>query len=802
MPSCFKLNIQKCSVDSIFINYIRFLYIMRALVFLYLLFSNAVFSQIGTGEWRLHVPTRQAIDVATIDSFVYTAYESGIMEYNIHTNEKFMLNKVNILSDIQLSCLDSDTTNKTVYVGYNNGNIDKIKNGSVLNIPAIKLAQIAGSKKINMFYIQEEYIYVATDFSIVVLDKAKDEVKDTYYPTNSLSPILDILIVGDTIYSLTTNKLQKASLLNPAISDPSQWINETRLPELISIDQSYKEIEQVAQDIYVLFALSDYGMDSVFKLNQTGYELLTNYPYSIEIRTIKNRNNDLYVCADGAILTYDQSGIPYSNYLSLYLNIWFKPNAIDFLAPDIWVADGDKSGLIRIIGNYSYLEVPILGPPKNQFYSMDGYNGSIAIASGTLNGIAPSFSISGAYVFKDEQWSLKDKSNIPNWDTITIHDFLGVSINPTNTDQMALCSYSPNPLTLVSVSGDEAQTYNQSNSIIENTYLNNGWSLCSDVCYDDNGRLWVLNGYTQEPLKVLDENNAWHSFDAGANSRNKFSSKMVVDYNNNIWFVMRSQGFFGYDFGSDVSDKSDDRYKQFTASVNNGNLPSNEVTALAVDFQNEIWVGTESGFAILYNSDASLDAASGDFELQRIKVEYEGNVEYVLGDTWITDIEVDGGNRKWMATASAGIVLLSSDGSTIIEQHTTDNSPIISNVIYDLQLNHKTGELFIVTDKGLMSYRTNATYEDPNYSTVKVFPNPVRPNFNGLITIQGIRYDSDVKITDVAGNLVYKTTSNGGTASWNGQTLDGQKVATGVYLIWTAAKTGAGRKVGKVLVIN
>ena len=101
-----------------------------------------------------------------------------------------------------------------------------------------------------------------------------------------------------------------------------------------------------------------------------------------------------------------------------------------------------------------------------------------------------------------------------------------------------------------------------------------------------------------------------------------------------------------------------------------------------------------------------------------------------------------------------------------------------------------------------MSYRTNATYEDPNYSTVKVFPNPVRPNFNGLITIQGIRYDSDVKITDVAGNLVYKTTSNGGTASWNGQTLDGQKVATGVYLIWTAAKTGAGRKVGKVLVIN
>ena len=155
-----------------------------------------------------------------------------------------------------------------------------------------------------------------------------------------------------------------------------------------------------------------------------------------------------------------------------------------------------------------------------------------------------------------------------------------------------------------------------------------------------------------------------------------------------------------------------------------------------------------------------------------------------------------------MGTASAGIVLLSADGSSIIEQFTKDNSPLISNVIYDLQLNHQTGELFIITDMGLISYRTNATYEDPNYSNVNVFPNPVRPNFNGLITIQGIRYNSDVKITDVAGNLVYKTTSNGGTASWNGRTLDGQKVATGVYLIWTAANSGAGRKVGKVLVIN
>ena len=131
-----------------------------------------------------------------------------------------------------------------------------------------------------------------------------------------------------------------------------------------------------------------------------------------------------------------------------------------------------------------------------------------------------------------------------------------------------------------------------------------------------------------------------------------------------------------------------------------------------------------------------------------------------------------------------------------------DNSPLISDNIYDLKIDHNTGELFIITDLGLVSYRSNATYEDPEYSNVIVYPNPVRPNYEGLVTIQGIRYDSDVKVTDISGNLVFKTTSNGGTATWNGRTLDGNKASSGVYLIWTATNQGSSRKVGKVVLIN
>ena len=92
--------------------------------------------------------------------------------------------------------------------------------------------------------------------------------------------------------------------------------------------------------------------------------------------------------------------------------------------------------------------------------------------------------------------------------------------------------------------------------------------------------------------------------------------------------------------------------------------------------------------------------------------------------------------------------------------------------------------------------------DDANYSSTKVFPNPVRPNYTGLITIQGIRYDSDVKVTDAAGNLIFKTTSNGGTATWDGNRVDGTPVESGVYLIWTATNQGTSNKVGKVVIVR
>lgn len=772
---------------------------MKRIILLFLCFSTFVLkAQIGTGTWKLHVSTSKAIDVVASENEVFTAYVNGMSIYNIDTEEHRLLTALNGLSDIEISCLYFDEVQNAVYIGYKNGNIDKYKNGEIVNIPAIKLAQISVSKRINRFERNGIYVYAANDFSIVQLDASKNEVKETFYPSNSTERIVDVAIYQDSIYALTPTQLLKGFLPNPILPDYSQWVRDIRLPYQTA--NKYTEMDLFNDRLVVLKKSDDYGTDSVYRINASDLELVTNLPFSVEINSINVVDNYLSVNIDGVINLYnDNLQIPES-YGAGNFSTWFSSSRTARNQSGLWSADM-KHGLVLYPSEISYQTYPIEGSKNNQFYAMDAQNGKLAIASGRINGSSPGFTRNGVHFYQNANWELLNVTNVTQWPESQIWDFIDVAINPNDTSEVAMCTYSYLPLTLMNTS--DTLVFTGANSPIKPSSIGNGWSLVSDVLFDKRGNLWSLNGYSDQPLKVRDKTGAWYSFDCGPNAKNKFTTKMIQDFDEILWFATKTDGIIGYQHNGTISDPSDDKMITLDEGEFSGNLPSIAVTALAADFDGELWIGTETGFAILYNSAAAFDAQPGDFNTQQVKINFEGNGEFVLGKTHITDIEVDGGNRKWMGTANGGIILLSADGSEILEQFTTDNSPIISNVIVDLQLNQETGELYIVTDKGLVSYRTNATYEDPEYSNVIVFPNPVKPNYFGPVTIQGIRYDSDVKVTDVAGNLIYRTTSNGGTATWNGQNLNGEKVPTGVYFIWTATNfDGRDRKVGKVMVIR
>ena len=101
-----------------------------------------------------------------------------------------------------------------------------------------------------------------------------------------------------------------------------------------------------------------------------------------------------------------------------------------------------------------------------------------------------------------------------------------------------------------------------------------------------------------------------------------------------------------------------------------------------------------------------------------------------------------------------------------------------------------------------ISLRAEATKGSNSFSQVTVFPNTVRPDYEGVVTIKGLLTDAVVKITDVSGNLIYQTVSLGGQATWDGRSFEGEKAHTGVYLIFCSDEDGNMNHVTKLLFVR
>lgn len=762
---------------------------------------TASMGQIGTGEWRIHSQSLNAKDVVSNGNTLYAAFDAALLEYDADYKELSTWDVTNGLSDIQLTRLGVHPGSGSVFVGYENGNIDQIQNGQAINIPGLKLATIMGSKRIHSIKSKGNYTYFATGIGIVKVDPARHEIRDTYYPNASEEEIIEITFKGDSIYALTKTRMYKGNLNNPALADSSQWTLDTRLPVISDSQFEYRDLECWNDSLYYQKNFTGWGSDSVFVIRPGGNAQIVDLQDFGELISLQLTGNNLVMNGDGIQAIFND------NYSFNFFVQEYAPGTMlavnSFIAFDdvFWYADA-RSGLMKRRQDGVFEQVQFKGPSRNTFFSMDWHEGVLAVVPGAVNNNSESYFSPGVMYFEEEEWTgIKNGYENSLWKAVRTWDKTSVSINPKNTNQVALGGFSLTPLSLIDKeNGIVTDTFSTSNAPF--TRFINGSVFLSSLTYDDNGNLWVANAYSIQPLKLLSADGQWYSFSLGSAASNKQTKKLFYDYNGNVWMSVANTGLIGYKPGSSVTSSSDDKTILLNSGEFTGNLPSNNVTAIAMDFDEELWIGTDNGFGILYNSENAFDASTGSYNVQRPKIDVNGEVDYILGSLSITDIEVDGGNRKWFGTANSGVILLSDDGLSIVKHYTMDNSPLVSNSILDIEIDHKTGEVFIVTDKGLMSYRGDATYEDAEYSDVKIFPNPARPDFDGLITIQGIRFNSDVKITDVAGNVVYMTTSNGGTATWDGKTTTGEKVASGVYLIWTASNINKGRFVGKVVVAN
>lgn len=775
--------------------------IMKHLVFFFSLLANIfVFSQLATYDWRLHVSFTNPSEVATDGKTVLCAFRNGILEYDIEANETAIWSYTNYLSDVVISTVYYDQNSDSYWIGYENGNIDRVHKNSVVNIPYLKMASVLGTKKISSFSQRNGMVYAVSGLGILVINPEKNEIKETWYTNNNGDQNLKLEFLNDSVYTLTSKGIYKAYVNNPILVDYTQWHPITAM--MITNDSlSYTKMIKWDQQLLLVKSNEKFGNDTLLKYTNG----VLSYPLTgdNELKDVKVFDNKIYLVDPYGITEYDQTFTDIDRFYNYEFGYPLDMRTvIKVKEGEFYIAD-NSAGLVKFNGNWNNKRLTPAGPPSNEFYRVNARKDKLILSAGRVSKFGASYIGAQAYTFQDETWKHYSKFNQQMLDSINVWDLNGVAVHPKDENIMAISGCGEKySLFIIKDNQQVSEMYGLENSVIENFLTLQDLTCISEVQYDSKGNLWMINTHTNDPLKVLTKDGVLYKFDTGGSTKQRFVEKLILDDDGNPWFSVPGIGIVGYFPNGTIDDASDDTYKILNKGDFTGALPNNDVTDIIKATDGKLWITTTEGFSILSNPSSVAAASYGNYNTYRPKIEFGENTEYFFGETYITCGTVDGGNRKWFGTANSGVFCLAADGYSIIHQFNTANSKLISNNILDMEFNPKTGELFVVTDVGLISLRTDASAGTETYDETIVFPNPVQPEYEGVVTIQGIKTDSDVKITDMAGNIVYETSSNGGTAVWNCKKVTGEKVATGVYLIWTAPKEGKGRKVGKVTVIR
>jgi len=751
------------------------------------------------GFWRDHLPYRNVVGVVQDGDLIYAATPYAMFTYNLSDQSLEKLIKGISLSDIGINCLAYNQEYNTVVVGYGNGNIDLIRDMTTTNIPAITNSSISGDKKIYSIHCEDNWAYLAAGFGIVKLDISKQEVKDTYIigDDGGYLQVNDVVTDGSKIYAALIDGVKEADISNPFLADYSQWTRRTDMPHP---NKAVSNIEVFEGQLFIAQENAGYNDDTLYAFNGATWELDTNES-TLEILRMRVDNGRLVVVHTGLVALVDSLN---NRHDFLYYNWGNYFNSLDAYhdGSTTWIATKSK-GLLRTENNWSTQGYQPVGPSYSQNYSMSFKNGDLWVASGQLNGNLGSntFSQNGVFRFTEEYWVMYNKysNQSPEFDSAGAYDYTYVLVDPNDRNHVFVSSSSE--LGLMEISGDNVTNlYNKSNSAIPERSGMTDYYDIGQCHFDDEGNLWVINSRSDSPICLKTPSGVWKSFTCSELNNTTRITNSVMNDAAVFWAAAPKTGVFVYNTNQTPEDESDDQCQLLTTTLGDGGLPTANVNCVALDLDGEIWIGTELGPAIVYNPDAVFNG--GDFDAQQVLIEQDGNVQILLETESITTIEIDGANRKWMGTQSSGVFLISEDGTEQIHHFTVENSPLVSNEIKDIEINDETGEVFFGTLNGIVSFKSTATEGAEFFSDVYAYPNPVRPQFDGTIAIKGLVRDSDVKITDVSGNLVYETTSYGGQATWNGRTFDGHRVKSGIYLVFASSEDGSQAIVTKIAVIN
>ncbi|MEI6434321.1 MAG: T9SS type A sorting domain-containing protein [Bacteroidota bacterium] len=771
-------------------------------IFAFILIFHSVFSlfaqQVPIGQWRDELPYYLCNSVTDAGSRIYASTPFAVFYFNKEDNSVARITKISGLSDIGISAISYSKEYKTLVIAYSNANIDLIKENQIINISDIKRKQILGNKTINNIFFIGKDAYLSCGFGIVALDVVKEEIRETYYIGSEGSQVNVLAITkdeNDSLFAATEKGIYKAWAKDPNLANFASWHKDTR----IDTSATYNTISWFAGKVFVSKRTNTSIPDTIFSYANGYWSKLIRNDYST-VKQIRSTNDYL-------VVSYSYFVVIFNPAMEVFTTIWsyepggpFPLDAIADAEGKFWVAD-NYMGLI----NYDkqsgvFNQINLGGPLTSLAFSMTSMNNDLYIAPGGKDAsFIPIYTQPQVYHFNNTDWKNLTAFNNPVLGQT--HDIVAIAVNPTNSRQVFAGSYGKG---LVEIYNDSAiRRYTESNSTLRHHTASDTSDIrVGGVTFDKEGRLWVVTSHNNSCLSVKD-GDKWTGFTIPKVNENDLG-QIIVDKHGQKWIQMRygnmnPNSILVFSDNNTLENTGDDESKLLNSTVGSGNIPGNNVFAMAEDLKGEIWIGTEKGIAVFYSPENVF--SDQNFDAQRILVTQGGYVQYLLENETVTAIAVDGANRKWVGTDRGGVFLFSEDGSKQIYHFTAENSPLLSDRLTCIALN-QDGEVFFGTDKGVVSFRASATPGGDTFGDVYAFPNPVKPDYEGYIAIKGLVSNAQVRITDVNGTLVYSTRAEGGQAIWDGKNFDRKKVRTGVYLVTAANDTGSEKVVTKILFIN
>ena len=749
----------------------------------FLLFLQIGFAQ-NTMLWQGYFSYNDIRDVSQSATTIFAASENALFSKNSSTNQIKTTNTIDGLSGQTIvSLYYSPTSNKTL-VGYENGLMTVINeaDGSMLNVVDIINKQLpANIKKINHFMEYNGIVYVSCDFGIVQFNLATMLFGDTYFIGNNGAEISvsQTAVFNGFIYASTIDGIRKADIANKNLIDFNQW---TQIAT-----GSWSSIETFDTELIAINATGN-----IHKYN-SGSNSFTSYlqlpQAAVDMRTSENY---LLITTLNSVYIYNKQMILVRQInSSQIIETTVSFTCATTIEDKIYIGTKENGIYTTTISVSSAFENTMpSGPSRNNIFALQTTATSLWAVYGDYDlfyNPYPKDSY-GISKFSEKGWL-----NIPYQQVLGAKSLIRVGINPSNENEVYIGSYDAG---MLKIENDiPSVLYNPTNSAIE-AIANTNDVWINGLVFDKSGNLWMNNSQVDNAIKVLKTDGTWQSFSTQSiigNPKNTTYGRMSIDKNGTKWTGTINNGLVGFNEKGNV-------FKKITVGADTGNLPNEDVRVAAVDNNNQLWIGTSKGLRVLSNVTSFL--TEDKLTTKPIIILEDNLAQELMYEQFITDIVVDGANNKWIGTTDSGVFLVSPNGQETKYHFTITNSPLPSNSINDIEINNITGEVFIATTKGMISFKGTATSANEDLNNVYVYPNPVRPDFEGTVKIAGLLNKATVKITDIEGNLVYETTSEGGTIEWDTTAFGKHKVASGVYMIFVSASDGIETKVKKVMIIR